>query len=317
VFRIKTDRGEIVVEVADQDIALALQRQGGVVIRDLDSGRTYTLLPGANPLPSGDYALDVSDTSGVRYTTTRFSLLRGGQARVTAYAARPETTAQAPVDDAWAQEVAGLPGQRQLEEVAARMIELNPDFDGLLGPRFENGRLVELGLITDEVTDISPLGALLDLQMLTCHGSESAKGRLTDLKPLRGLKLRYIDISANPQLTDLSPLAGMPLTEIACWCTPVSDLSPLGGMSLVALDCNYSFVSDLAPLKSMPLERLSIAPGEISPRVTDLTPLTGMPLVEISGDFDVARDGQVLRSMPNLKRINGKPAADFLNSSSQ
>ena len=54
-------------------------------------------------------------------------------------------------------------------------MELNPGFDGKLTgweekgtPKIENGVVTEIGFVTDNVTDISPLRALVGLKVLSC-----------------------------------------------------------------------------------------------------------------------------------------------------
>ena len=46
--------------------------------------------------------------------------------------------------------------------------------------------------------------------------------------------------------------------------------------------------------------------------VSDLSPLQGMPIDEISFDFKRERDAEFLRSMKTVRKINNKPAAEFL-----
>ena len=62
------------------------------------------------------------------------------------------------VDDAWLKQVAALPAEKQVEAVAKKLKELNPDFDGKVTPKIEKGVVTELIFVTDNVTDISPVG---------------------------------------------------------------------------------------------------------------------------------------------------------------
>ena len=63
-------------------------------------------------------------------------------------------------------DVAALPAEKQVEAVAKKLQELNPGFDGKVTgmetgtPKIENGVVTEIGFITDNVTDISPVRAL-------------------------------------------------------------------------------------------------------------------------------------------------------------
>jgi hypothetical protein len=202
-----------------------------------------------------------------------------------------------------------MPAAEQLDAVRAKLKELNPDFDGKVGDRCEDGKIVEVHFLTDQVTDISPVRALPALTILVCRGSESGKGKLKDLGPLRGMKLEYLDCSANWALADLSPLRGMPLRQLVAWCTGVSNLSPLRGMPLTTLDCSWTFVTDLGALDGLPLKRLLIRTNGAAP---DLQPVAGAPLQEIQCVFRAERDTVLLRSIPTLRRINDRPAAEFL-----
>ncbi len=94
--------------------------------------------------------------------------------------------------------------QKQLERIVALLKAFNPGFDGKLQHKIENGRVVDLRFITDQVTDISPFRALPDLERLDCFGSAPGKCRLADLSPLQGL----------------------PLTELRCYYTRVADRQP-------------------------------------------------------------------------------------------
>lgn len=185
---------------------------------------------------------------------------------------------------AWCKQVAAMSAEKQVGAVATKLKELNPGFDGKLTPTIDGGVVTGLVFLTDNVTDISPLRALPELQRLTCHGT-----------PGKG------------QLADLSPLKNMKLTHLGCYFTKVADLLPLKGMPLTTLECNGTQVADLSPLKDMKLTAL-FCPYT---KVTDLSPLKGMPLKELSCDFKPERDAEILRSIKTLETINDKPAKEF------
>lgn len=249
--------------------------------------------------------------------------------------------------DQWMKQVAGLPAEDQVKAVIKKLQELNAGFDGKETHKVENGVVVELVFITDNVTDISPVRALAGLNGLNCAGR--MKGTLTDLTPLKGMALTslYIgitevsdlsplkgmplislncqntqvsDLSAlkgmsltgfsfhSTSVSDLSPLKGMPLTSLNCQFTQVSDLSPLHGMLLTALHCQGTQVADLSPLSAMQLTSLDCSNNE---RLSDLSPLRGMPLMVLGCDFKPFRDTELLRAIKTLERINNKPTAEF------
>ena len=212
----------------------------------------------------------------------------------------------------WIQAVARLTPEQQAKAVAEKIQERNPGFDGNYGPRFEDGQVVEFHILTDSVSDISPIRALPSLEYLVCRGSRASQGILSDISAVKSLKsLRYFDCSANPIQT-LAPLRGSSIRELICWATPVTDLKPLENLRLTALDLNWTFVSDLAPLRDMPLTRLSVR----APYITVLDPIETMPLVELDCRFRPTRHFELLQRFRSLRTINKIPAAEFLRSQS-
>jgi tRNA A-37 threonylcarbamoyl transferase component Bud32 len=250
---------------------------------------------------------------------------------------------------AWLRRVGSLPPDEQVAAVAAKLRELNPGFDGRVTPAVEDGVVTRCEFRADRVTDLSAVRALPGLKGLTCTGSAAHPGDLSDLGPLRGLRLSSLNCSGT-KVADLSPLRGMPLTSLHCGYTPVSDLSPLRGLPLTALDCygtqvadltplrglrltglacGGTRVTDLSPLKGMPLESLNCAYTDVADlsalegmpltslscghsRVGDLAPVKGLPLKELDCDFQPERDAAVLRSIQTLETLNGRPAAEVL-----
>ncbi len=215
----------------------------------------------------------------------------------------------------------------QVKAVADELKKRNPKFDGKVTPTVENGVVVGLEFLTDEATDITPVQALAELRTLKCGGSWG-KGRLSNLWPLKDMKLTSLDFAWS-QVSDLSPLKDMKLTELNCNWSQVSDLSPLKDMkSLTELHCGGTPASDLSPLKRLKLTYLDLAWSQVSDLsplrdmeltilgcwytpVSDLSPLKNMPLKSVNCDFHPWRDTELLRSIPTLTKINEKPAADF------
>ena len=72
------------------------------------------------------------------------------------------------VDDAWLKQVAALPAEKQVEAVVKKLKELNPDFDGKVKPKIDQGVVTEFSFDTDDVTDISPVRVLAGLKSLSC-----------------------------------------------------------------------------------------------------------------------------------------------------
>jgi hypothetical protein len=222
------------------------------------------------------------------------------------------------VDDAFLKEVAALPAEQQVARVVAKLKELNPGYDRKEEHKIENGLVTELHFSTVAVADISPVRALAGLKKLWCEraepaGGEDPRGLLTDLSPLRGLKLEELRCSRN-KFTDLSPLTGMPLTHFHCFYGEIADLGPLAGMPLRYFSVGGNRIRDLSPLRGMPLEELrcqEVQVKDISPlagmalkrlrlfhtAVSDLTPLRGMPLTSLSVRLTKVRDLTPLQGM--------------------
>ncbi len=105
---------------------------------------------------------------------------------------------------------------------------------------------------------------------------------ITDLEPLKGLPLEYLNVmvaKGNHKLRDLSPLIGMPLkTLILNYCLAVTDITPLVNMPLTELNLRDCGVRDLSPLQKMSLTRLNLSGCK---GIASLSPLKGMPLREL------------------------------------
>jgi serine/threonine protein kinase len=200
-------------------------------------------------------------------------------------------------DLAWRQRVAGLPAEEQLRAVEEEMKKRNPGFPGFFRNRIdEQGKLRRLAFDPHLVKDLTPLAAVTDLEELDCEGRQFAPGQISDLGPLRGLKLKVLRVSRNFWLSDLSPLAGMPLERLEAYHVRVGDLRPLATTKLRFLHFGGNEVADLAPLRGLPLEELHLEDSQFSDlgavaefrklkvlivrdaKVTDLTPLRGLPI---------------------------------------
>jgi len=183
------------------------------------------------------------------------------------------------VDEAWITKVGSLSATEQVQAVSEKLKELNAGFSGDLKPTIEDGAVVAMAFLTDNVTDISPFRALKDLTSLTCEGSftSQSNGRLADLSPLKGMRLTRLYINYNERLSDLTPLEGMPLTHFHCGRTRVEDISPLKGMPLTFLVCGFSNVTNLLPLNGMKLTEFYCD----HTRIADLGPIAGMPLEHV------------------------------------
>jgi len=150
----------------------------------------------------------------------------------------------------WEGTVRALPPNQQIEMVAAKLKELNADFDGKVESVVENGAVVQLGLKTDTVTDISPVRALPKLRNLYCGGSMPGKGKLADLSPLSGLNLVELGCSWN-KITSLAPLRGASLKRLHFYENEIKDLSPLRETAIESVNFNVVPERDTLILKEI------------------------------------------------------------------
>ena len=197
---------------------------------------------------------------------------------------RPEDSASAshpvvrtrPMDAAWLEKTRGLEAPALIAEVVEALRKRNPDFDGVVETGVENGVVRRLKICTDTVADIAPLAALPDLEDLKLVGTYTSKrnGKLADISPLKGMKLKRFECFFNDDLTEIKALAGMPLEFLQCSSNGVSDLSPIAGAPLRELWSGGTPLRSLEPVRGMPLEVLWCN----KTKVVDLSPLAGAPL---------------------------------------
>jgi hypothetical protein len=143
---------------------------------------------------------------------------------------------------------------------------------------------------------------------------EAQNTPVSDLKPVQGMPLTFLDLSGARGVTDLQPLEGMPLEYLNLAGLPVSDLAVLKSMrSLQRLVLHNIPLSDLTPLEGLRLKELGI-PGTA---VSDLSPLKHMSLDYIRlTPRNITQGLDILRDMKSLKRISTKdgeywPPAEF------
>ncbi len=283
IFKVKTPDGTLEVEVSEPGAQVqVLDEQDGVQVTSRNTEGPIRIA-----VDPGRHRLKV-EKEGFRFFTKDFTIEAGGRATITAKlvplegkttVVRPRPPSDRPEDpafDRWLKGVAEMPAEVQVEAVSARLKDLNPGFDGKVMHHEEGGVVTFLQFVTNAVLDISPVRALTGLRELDCSATPG-KGRLSDLSPLKGLRLTALHCNYTA-VADLSPLADMKLTTFACMVTKVNDLSPLAGMPLEALGCSGSKVTDLSPLKGMNLKLLNCDHTTIA----DLSPLTGMPLMTLN-----------------------------------
>jgi hypothetical protein len=295
VVRLFSPEGTLVVEVDDPGVSVAVD--GGDVVITGAGAKEIRLKP-------GQYKVEASKDGKV-FRQELVTVSRNGRQVVRVSKESVPLSAA----EAWEKSVAALPPEKQVEVVVRRLKELNPGFDGNVTPIIKDGVVAGLQFSTDQVRDISPVRALTGLVSLDCPGTYPKNGKLSDLTPLRGLRLNHLNCPENP-VADLSPLRDMPLTVLIAGDTRVSDLSPLQGMRLKQLTLQSTAVTDLSPLKEMPLTALDLAGSR---GVSDIRPLKGMPLDYLNLTALPVSDISVLAGMKSLRRLilEAMPVSDL------
>jgi Leucine-rich repeat (LRR) protein len=230
----------------------------------------------------------------VREVTGKGTFTRGAPTSASTTPTLPPSTVAAPWLSAFCAEVAALPREEQVKRVAAKLKELNPQFDGrVTGKDLDKSTWAAISLSASGVSDVSPLRALTWLKWLTCSCTPPARSELSDLSSLSSLKLLTVNFSGT-QVRDLSPLRDMPLQTVYLNFCPVTDLSPLENCPLEHIGLSGTPLRDLKLLRRFRLTNLNIR----SVPANDLSPLSGMPLTTLNLARVKIRDIALLAGMP-------------------
>jgi tRNA A-37 threonylcarbamoyl transferase component Bud32 len=221
VYRLATDKGQVVIEVDDPDTTVTL-KEGGAVIQDGKGRREVTLAAGTH-----DLEVTVRDAAGeVRFFTTTFQLRRGGKETVNVRRELARAGSRAP-------------GGRDEAERAAALWLLSQGGKGVIlvgETKADLTRAQELPAGTFRVVNVflgpdwragdaglDRLADLPDLRSLKLQGpwvSDASLPRLKGLKSLQRLDLVATGVT-DAGLTHLSALAN--LTHLMLIQTPVTD----------------------------------------------------------------------------------------------
>jgi eukaryotic-like serine/threonine-protein kinase len=216
---------------------------------------------------------------------------------------------KSPVEEAWYAEIRKLPAQAQFRAVAKKLEELNPGYSQKkVAGWFEPEAVIRFSEFTDNLSDIRPLGCLVDLKNVVLRGSSPKTGQLTDLTPLRSLRLHKCAVPRNPRLHDLSPLKGMPIFVLDISDTAVASLADVADSPLQELRMARAPIADLGPVRSLSQLRLLDCRG--CP-IASLEPLVGTAIEELMLDYQPLRDAAVLGRLAGLRKINDMPVEEF------
>ena len=114
----------------------------------------------------------------------------------------PVKTWETPAFQQWIKATQALPAEKQLDAVSKKLMELNPRFDGMLTgkdgdgtPQIHSGIVRHVGLVCNNVTDVSPLRAFDGLNELSCVGNGQCK--FSDLSAARRHVAEALVLSAH------------------------------------------------------------------------------------------------------------------------
>lgn len=176
-----------------------------------------------------------------------------------------------------------------------------PDFT----PLREFRSLTYLDLDDTQIADLSVLSGL-PLEELYIGGT-----KVSDLSPLRGLKLKKFGIYGGRLISDLRPLEGMPLNEFyASGLANGTDFSPLKSLPLEKCLIESSSVVDLSLLAATPLKELGIYHCSQLRGLGWLNDIKSLERLVLPGNYRQLPDEDIraiaaLRAHPRLQFIQG------------
>jgi hypothetical protein len=160
-----------------------------------------------------------------------------------------------------------------LEELKI-FIANNRDIKDLTGLEYCSN-LEELALVSNQITDLSPISGTISLRQLGVNCNQ-----IKDLSPLSGLtNLEFLLLGGN-QITDLSPLSYLKhLYFLGITSNDIADLSPLSSITnLETLHMGSNPITDVTSLSG--LKQLTLI-TKSSDQIIDLSPLSGLANLEI------------------------------------
>ena len=123
------------------------------------------------------------------------------------------------------------------------------------------------------ISDLEPLRGMM-LVYLNIGGTA-----VTDLSPLEGMPLDTLVLQGAQQIEDLSPLAKLPLKHLnANECRLLKNISPVSECPIESFHCKYTKITDISPMKKWPLTNATLGPSEIR----DISVLRDLPLKYLS-----------------------------------
>src|SRR5262249_30001558 len=142
VIRLFSPEGTLVIELDDPGVSVTVD--GADVVITGAGAKEIRLKP-------GQYKVEASKEGKVASRELVTVNRNGRQVVRVSKESVPSSEA-----GAWEKSVAALPPEEQVQAVARRLKELNPDFDGMVTPDIRYGQVAGLTFHTHAVQDLSP-----------------------------------------------------------------------------------------------------------------------------------------------------------------
>ena len=188
-----------------------------------------------------------------------------------------------------------------------RLVATYKQIQNLEGIQLATG-LTQLNIGGNNISDISPLAGLTQLQVLDLSGNVNRRNdptynKISDISPLAGLtQLHSVNLDGN-NISDISPLAGLTqLHSVNLDGNNISDISPLAGLTqLQILWISGNNITDLSSLAGLTqLTRLSLNRNNI----TDVSSLAGLSeLTDLNLDGNNISDFSPLVGLTKLETL--------------
>ena len=153
-----------------------------------------------------------------------------------------------------------------------RLDARNRGLQDLTGLQFAINLRSMLDLRDNQISDISPIAGLINLQRLYLDDN-----LISDISPIAGLvELHRISLNRNP-VSDMSPLRSLKnLNHLSMNHTSISDISLVRNLpSLTIFGFRDTYVSDLSPLRGL-INMTALGFSNKSESISDLSPLAGL-----------------------------------------
>ena len=175
------------------------------------------------------------------------------------------------------------------------------EIQNLIGLEFAKN-LKELVLTGHQISDISPIAGLKNLEYLNLTKNQIGR---SGISPIAGLKnLKYLNLTKN-QISGISPIAGLKNLEYLDlsynW---IANISPIAGLkNLEYLDLSYNQISDISPIAGLKnLEQLKFTKNYKG--LSDISPIAGLKnLNSLDLSYNRLSDISPIAELKNLKGL--------------